>query len=138
MPSFPIATAVPRSLMSQAGSPPCLGKPVGLHSEVLPSSFCHLQSVISDCLAGSPRPLQPQPMSLLCRAIYQWDSDCNGETADNGQPVTTPPPTTAPLFSRVPAFFSQDPAVTTSHATPPPGLHGFFPNIPYSFHSFLL
>lgn len=111
-----ITTAVPRILMSQAGSPPSLGKPVGLLVRVLLSSFCHLQSVI--------RPLQPQPMSLLSRAINPWDSALNGEIADNGRPMaynSTNHNHTSQMCSSTfsyQAFFSQNPVVATAHTNP--------------------
>ena len=71
-----------------------------LHGRGLPSSFCHLQSVISSCSAGGPRPLQPQPLSLLSRAINHWDSVLNGETADNGPPVVCSPTSHNQLLKR--------------------------------------
>lgn len=102
--------------MSQAGSPPRRGKPVGLLVRELLSSFRHLQSVI--------RPLQPQPMSLLSRAINLWDSALNGEIADNGHPVAynstshnhTPQMCSSTLSYQ--AFFSQNPVVATAPYKP--------------------
>lgn len=97
---------------------------MGLHIRKLPSSFCHLQSIISSCLAGGPRPLQPQPMFLLSRAINQWDFALNGETADNGHPVDYSPTnhnhisqTRSSTFSYQ-ALFSQNSVVATAHADP--------------------
>ena len=69
---FLLRQQVPRTLMSQAGFPPCLGKPGGLCTREPPASSCHPPSVISGCLAGGPRLLQPQPRPLSSRAISHW------------------------------------------------------------------